>query len=321
MCGAGSVDGVTDGMTVADANQAIAADISAESDLFWSDASRRRAEVLRFPRSADLPATAGVRFLKFRFDPLQLKDAAQVIVERAERAAAFAYVVTPNVDHRVRLEREPELNALYETAWMSLCDSRILQLLARFDGLVLPASPGADLVEYLFEECIRGDDVINIVGNDSFVVSRLRERYSLRNVNHHVPPRGLRQNSEALAAAAQFVAEHPARFTFICVGSPQQEMIAQRIVQRGDAKGVAICCGAALEFLSGRVPRAPRWMRNVALEWLHRLATDPLRMYHRYLIAGPAIVPIWLRERRACRQAGQDEFAQDLHGAGASPRS
>lgn len=301
MCEAGPVDGVADGMTIADANQAVATDLVRDpqgGQARSRDDARGSAHIVPFVWPVEAPVTSGLRFLGLRFDGLSLNEALRKVAERSSQNLPFVYVVTPNVDHRVRLEREPSLHPLYETGWMSLCDSRILELMARLDGVQLPAAPGADLVERIFEDMIRPDDVLNVIGNDERMINKLKSNYGLKHVNHHVPPRGLRKNPEALAAAAQFVADHPARFTFICVGSPQQELVAQRILRRGDAKGIAICCGAALEFLTGRVPRAPHWMRHVALEWLHRLATDPVRMYHRYLVAGPAIFPIWLRSRR-----------------------
>lgn len=300
MCEAESVDGVADGMTVADVTEAVAKDVTSSEVLGGRRARVKEGStghVVPFVWPLEAAATSGLRFLRLRFDALNLEQAAAKLVERASSGKPFVYVVTPNVDHRVRLEREPHLHALYETAWMSLCDSRILALMARMDGIGLPPAPGADLVERLFENEISPDEPVNIIGNDASVVAALAERYGLRRVRHHGPPMGLRRDAEAIAAASQFVVDNPARFTFICVGSPQQELVAQRILRRGDAKGVGLCCGAAIEFLTGRVPRAPRWMRSIALEWFHRLASDPVRMYHRYLVAGPQIFPIWLESR------------------------
>jgi exopolysaccharide biosynthesis WecB/TagA/CpsF family protein len=241
--------------------------------------------------------TSGVEFLDLTFDALPVEEAARAVSDRADRRAPFVYVVTPNVDHRVRLRREPSLKSIYEAAWMTLCDSRIIEMLARFDGLKLHASPGADLVEHLFKHTIRPADPINIIGNTEDVVETLRTRFKLTNLRWHTAPMDIRNCPAAIAEAASFVAANPSRFTFICVGSPQQEIVANAIAERGDASGVGICCGASLEFLSGKVPRAPRWMRNIALEWLHRLATNPARFGRRYLLDGPKIFPIWLSSR------------------------
>jgi exopolysaccharide biosynthesis WecB/TagA/CpsF family protein len=94
------------------------------------------------------------------------------------------------------------------------------------------------------------------------------------------------------------VAANPARFVFLCVGAPQQEMVAKAILDRGDARGVGLCVGASLEFLTGRVARAPLWMQRARLEWLHRLASEPRRLGRRYLIEGPKILAIWLAWRK-----------------------
>ena len=80
-----------------------------------------------------------------------------------------------------------------------------------------------------------------------------------------------------------------------------KEMVAQAILERGDAQGVGLCVGASLEFLTGRVSRAPGWMQRARLEWLHRLASEPGRLGRRYLIEGPKILRIWLRWRNAQR--------------------
>ena len=76
----------------------------------------------------------------------------------------------------------------------------------------------------------------------------------------------LKRTPEAVVAAAAFAASQRARFTFICVGAPQQELIAYAMRQRGDATGVGLCVGAALDFLAGKAQRAPVWMRAAGLE-------------------------------------------------------
>lgn len=243
-------------------------------------------------------ADAGkVSFLGLGFEPMETVAAVARLAATASAGAPFSYIVTPNADHRVRLEREPELWPLYRSAGLVLNDSRILARLAKFDGLDLPASPGADVVAGLFETVIRADEPVVIIGGVEDDIAALKARYGLTDIRWHQPPNPLRTNPEAIAAAAAFVAANPARFHFLCVGSPQQEMVAAAVLGRGDAGGVALCCGASLEFLSGRVARAPRWMRAAGLEWLFRLASQPRRLARRYLIEGPAIFRIWRAAR------------------------
>jgi exopolysaccharide biosynthesis WecB/TagA/CpsF family protein len=72
-------------------------------------------------------------------------------------------------------------------------------------------------------------------------------------------------------------------------------MIAHRLQARGKARGLALCVGAALNFLTGAERRAPRWMQRLALEWLYRLLQDPRRLARRYLVRGPRVLGYLLR--------------------------
>jgi exopolysaccharide biosynthesis WecB/TagA/CpsF family protein len=110
---------------------------------------------------------------------------------------------------------------------------------------------------------------------------------------------GLRRNLEARRSAAEFIETSEARFTFVVVGMPQQEMIAWQARQLPGAKGMTLCVGAALEFLTGEQTRAPRFLQQMHLEWAHRLATNPRRLWRRYLVEGLKIFPIFVRWRRS----------------------
>jgi N-acetylglucosaminyldiphosphoundecaprenol N-acetyl-beta-D-mannosaminyltransferase len=59
---------------------------------------------------------------------------------------------------------------------------------------------------------------------------------------------------------------------------------------------VLVGVGAAFDFLSGRKPQAPRWMQRSGLEWLFRLATEPRRLWRRYLVNNTAF--LWALARR-----------------------
>ena len=112
------------------------------------------------------------------------------------------------------------------------------------------------------------------------------------------PADGVRRGPcTALAATVAFVLAHPARFVFLAVGSPQQEVLAAAIAATGRATGIGLCIGASLEFLAGASRRAPCWMQRCGLEWLFRLCSDPRRLARRYLIDSPAVLAMLLRAR------------------------
>ena len=241
--------------------------------------------------------TPRTHFLNLAFDPLTVDMAAVAIARRAAALGPFAYVATPNVDHIVRMEKQPGLMALYDNAWMNLCDSRIIETFADASYIDLPAAPGADVVTELFRAHICVTDTVLMIGGTDAMAAGLRDRFGLKDLRWFDAPLGLRDDAAARAACIRFIRENPAAYVFLAVGSPQQEMIAYEAQQAGDCSGVAICCGASLEYLAGVTLRAPAWMRANRLEWLFRLCVEPSRMWKRYLVDAPRIFLIWHRWR------------------------
>ena len=242
-----------------------------------------------------------VEFLGLGFDALSLETVVQTL-RTASASDPFRYVVTPNVDHVVRLSSRPpaeasSLKKIYEEAALCLCDSRILAGLAKVRGVDLPVAPGSDLTAKLFKQVLKAGDTINVIGSSRDAAEQLRKRNPGVTVAQHIPPMGLRHDRDALRAAADFVAANPARFTFLAVGSPQQEMLAAEIQRSGRARGVGLCIGASIEMMMGIQPRAPKVLRRVGLEWAHRLALQPRRMWKRYLVEGPRIFLLAARWR------------------------
>lgn len=243
------------------------------------------------------PVTRAARrsFVGVDFDPLDT-DAAVAWLARVRAGDPYRYVVTPNVDHLVRLEAlgqddatGRELAQAYREATLVLCDSRVLARLSRFYGIELPLAPGSDLTVRLFAEVAQPGDRIAIVGGDAALLAALRTRFAALDIVQHIPPMGMLRNPAALDAAVAFGREAGARFVLIAVGSPQQELLAARIAAAGGATGCALCIGASLDFIVGRQRRAPRVVQRLGLEWAHRLASQPGRLWRRYLVDGPRI--------------------------------
>jgi N-acetylglucosaminyldiphosphoundecaprenol N-acetyl-beta-D-mannosaminyltransferase len=102
---------------------------------------------------------------------------------------------------------------------------------------------------------------------------------------------------EGEAALARLRAARP-DLVLVALGAPKQELwIHRHRAALGPA--VAVGVGATLDFLSGRVRRAPRWVSRAGLEWLWRLGREPRRLWRRYLVQDPAFAAILWRELRA----------------------
>lgn len=216
----------------------------------------------------------------------------------------YGYVVTPNADHFIRWYRQASFRALYRDAAFVLLDSRFVShLVALTARRRLPVCTGSDLTAAVLS-LVDADDSLVLVGGSAAQADALRQRYGLRRLAHHQPPMGFIHDPAAVEACLAFVEAHsPFRYCLLAVGSPQQEQIAQRLGHRAGVRGLALCIGASINFLTGQERRAPRWMQRLGLEWCYRLWRAPRRMAARYLVRGPQIFAVLWRCRLVLRRS------------------
>ena len=222
----------------------------------------------------------------------------------------FGYIVTPNVDHVIRHYYSAQFRALYSQAAYVLLDSRFL---AHTIGIIkrklFRVCLGSDLTTSILCKVIRPQDVAVLVGGTAEQAHTLRARFGLTSLHHIQPPMNLLSNPAAVDACVRDIeALSPFRFCFLAIGSPQQEVIAQKLKERNVARGLALCVGAAVNFVTGAERRAPIWMQQLGLEWLFRLVMNPRRLARRYLVRGPRI--FWLLWRIEFRLRRQTDFGE-----------
>lgn len=231
------------------------------------------------------------------FADMDVATSARLISDRSDNAP-FAYVVTPNADHLVRLSRDPALMPLYRGAMLCLLDSRVVARAARALGLRPPTvATGSDLTARLISTHLRPDERVTIIGLRAAHLAGLVARTGIAPPAHYDPPMGFDRDPLEMQRAVRFVLDHPARLVFLAVGSPRQERLAVAIAATGQAHGTGLCIGASLEFLAGVVPRTPALMQQLGIEWLHRMLSDPRRLARRYLLDNPPIFWLLLRQR------------------------
>lgn len=216
----------------------------------------------------------------------------------------YGYAVTPNADHVIRLDESAPFRDLYAAADFVLLDSRFLANLLRVTrGLQLPVCPGSDLVTALFRDVIAGDDHLVLIGGSDAQAQRLAALHGLTQLAHFNPPMGFIRDPEAVEDCLRFIEAHsPFRYCLLAVGAPQQETLAHLLKARGRARGLALCIGASINFLTGDEQRAPAWMRRAGIEWSFRLMQDPRRMAGRYLVRGPRVFAVLRRAEIVLRQ-------------------
>ena len=203
----------------------------------------------------------------------------------------FGYVVTPNVDHVIRHYQDRQFRSLYAHASYVLLDSRFLaNTLGLFRRQALRVCLGSDLTTSLLSTVIQPLDVAVLVGGTAAQAQHLRASFGLKALHHIDPPMNFIRDAAAVEACLREIeALSPFRFCFLAIGSPQQEIIAVKLKERGTARGLALCVGASINFVTGVERRAPLWMQRLGFEWFFRLLQNPRRMAKRYLVRGPRI--------------------------------
>jgi exopolysaccharide biosynthesis WecB/TagA/CpsF family protein len=73
------------------------------------------------------------------------------------------------------------------------------------------------------------------------------------------------------------------------MGMPKQEIVAARLAASG-VPCLIVCGGAILDFLGGKVSRAPQWVRGLGCEWVFRLLSEPKRLFSRYVVGNPLFI-------------------------------
>lgn len=254
-----------------------------------------------------------VRLLGMTVDALTMSETVDAVLawSRASRGAACRFVVTPNVDHAVIFQTNEQLRAAYAAASLVLADGAPVVAAARLLRRALPERvPGSDLAPALFQrvadETKAGGAPLRVflLGAGPGVAERAARNIAARWPGVEVvgtlsPPLGFERDVQENEQILHSVAATKPDVLLIGLGAPKQELWVHAHADRLDAKA-ALCIGATIDFLAGEKRRAPRWMRTLGLEWLHRLSTEPRRLAKRYLRDAWIFPQLVWRDWRGC---------------------
>jgi N-acetylglucosaminyldiphosphoundecaprenol N-acetyl-beta-D-mannosaminyltransferase len=234
---------------------------------------------------------------------LSKSQAADAVVERAFVREPGAYVCLTNVHTTVESHRSPALRAAVDDAFLSVPDGMPLTWILRRRG-------------HLHTEKVTGIEFIPLVAHKGVDVG-------LRHFFYGGPPgiavrAGLHlvdlvPGVQVVGAASPPFAETPGwtidhlqqeirrtkpHVLWVGLGAPKQELwMAARANELGVP--VMIGVGAAFDYLAGAKANAPTLLRHVGLEWLFRLAVEPKRLWHRYLVGNSTFLWLLVRQQLA----------------------
>ena len=239
-----------------------------------------------------------VRLLNVDIDNLTVDE----LLEKYRKGILF----TPNIDHLIKLQKDASFYACYQQADFVVCDSRILFVLSKllFPKQALKAQiTGSDFFPAFCLHHRQNSDVrIFLLGGTEQSVEIAREKINQRTASHIVvgaysPPFGFEKSAEETQKIVELITRSGANTLAVGVGAPKQE---KWICQQRDKLPTItryLAIGATIEFESGNLQRAPKWMTTAGLEWLYRLLQEPKRLAKRYLVEDLPIFVLLLKQR------------------------
>jgi N-acetylglucosaminyldiphosphoundecaprenol N-acetyl-beta-D-mannosaminyltransferase len=236
-----------------------------------------------------------IRSCGVRIDAIDLERAALRIVRRQATGAVHlcnAYTLS-------LATREPALASALERGSLNLPDGMPLVWISRRLGLDQRARVyGPDLMARALDVGQRLGTTHYLLGSTPEVLQDLeaviaRRWPGARVVGAESPP--LSNELDDFDAALDRIIDIGPDVVWIGLGTPKQDLVADRLARR--SMTVAVSIGAAFDFLAGAKPQAPLWMQQRGLEWAYRLATEPRRLWRRYLVGNSRFIWANIRQR------------------------
>jgi N-acetylglucosaminyldiphosphoundecaprenol N-acetyl-beta-D-mannosaminyltransferase len=216
-------------------------------------------------------------------------DEALFLIEERIRQREPSFMVTPNVDHIVKLQKDPEFRRIYEEAASALPDGMPLLWAGRLLKTPLKEKiSGSDLVPRLCERAACEGYRLFFLGGRPGAArqakARLEEKFpSIQIVGTHSPPMGFERDAEENKKIEELIKGVCPDILLVGLGAPKQEKWIHNHYKRLQVP-VSVGVGVSFEFMAGMVKRAPQWMQRAGLEWFWRLMMEPGRLWKRYLI-------------------------------------
>ena len=208
-------------------------------------------------------------------------------------------VVTPNAEFVMRARRDPSFLELLGRADLSIPDGAGLLLAGRILGTPLREQvTGTDLLVGLARLCATEGWRMFLLGGAEGVADAagrsLKVRFPALEVAGTYAGSPRAEDEEAILARIRAAA--PVHVLAVAYGAPYQEQWLARNLPKLDVP-IGIGIGGALDFISGRVPRAPRWLRRAGFDWAYRLARQPWRWRRQIALPRFVLTALWARAR------------------------
>ncbi|MBQ6038532.1 MAG: WecB/TagA/CpsF family glycosyltransferase [Bacteroidaceae bacterium] len=200
-------------------------------------------------------------------------------------------LITPNLDHLIKLQYDKEFYDCYKRADWVVCDSRVLCLLSRLlRNPIQEAIPGSSFfTSYYMYHKDDPDCRIFLLGAKEGVaqkaMTKINERVGRDIVIGALSPSfGFENNEQECSEIVKTINASEANVVLVGVGAPKQEKWIFKFKEQMPNIKLWMALGATIDFEAGNIKRAPQWMQTLGMEWFYRFLMEPKRLFKRYFI-------------------------------------
>ncbi|HAC64217.1 MAG TPA: glycosyltransferase [Cyanothece sp. UBA12306] len=211
------------------------------------------------------------------------------LLDRLNRSGGF--VVTPNVDHLMKLRKDAELQEVYRQSDYRVCDSKIVQYASFLLGTPIKEKiSGSDLFPAFYRYNKNNPKTkIFLLGAKEGIAQQAQDKINQRVgrnivVDCYSPSFGFEKDEQECQKIVEKIRKSGATVLAVGLGAPKQEKWINKYKKQLPNVKIFLAIGATIDFEAGYKPRSPQWMSEIGLEWLYRLASEPQRLWKRYLI-------------------------------------
>ncbi|AFZ03440.1 WecB/TagA/CpsF family glycosyltransferase [Calothrix sp. PCC 6303] len=200
-------------------------------------------------------------------------------------------VFTPNVDHLIKLQKDPDFVQAYSASNYKLCDSQILLYASKFLGTPIKEKiSGSDLLPAFYYHHRHNDNIKIFLLGAAEGVARTAQKKINKKIGRDIvidtysPPFGFEKDEAECHRIVDMVNNSGASVLVIGVGAPKQEKWLCKYKDMLPNIHIFMALGATIDFEADNVRRAPKWISKIGIEWLFRLLCEPKRLWKRYLV-------------------------------------
>ena len=244
---------------------------------------------------------ARVPFMNTQIDNYTMEEAIDAI-DRLICQDKNGYVVTPNIDHIVKLESDQLLQKVYADADIILTDGKPMIWMSRLYGTPIKEKvSGSDLFPNLCRLAAGKGYRVFLLGAAEGVAAKaainLQNKFpGLIIAGTYSPPFGFEKDEKELQNILRIVTEAKPHILIVGLGCPKQEKFIYNYRNKLNVP-VSLGLGASIDFEAGILKRAPKWMADHGFEWLYRIVQDPGRMAKRYFVDDMKIIRLFFKYR------------------------